>query len=261
MAAPTEKEKMLRGELYHAFSPALTAERTRCVHACNRFNNSGEVPRRRLVELWRDINQDSTPLPPRDPSATEEEDDAQFVDDPWVETPFKADYGYNIQLGKNVYINSNCVILDTCLVRIGARTLMGPNVSFYSGTHPLDPVVRNGTRGPELGKEIHVGEDVWIGGNVVFLPGVTIGRGATIGAGSVVTKDVPAFHVAAGNPARIIRKIETTMEDSAPPTSTTSTGAVDAKVASDSAPLGDSADQRQGAEAPMSSLTGSRWSN
>lgn len=65
---------------------------------------------------------------------------------------------------------------------------MGPNVSLYSGIHPLDPVLRNGTRGPEAGKEIHIGEDCWFGGDVVVLPGVTIGKGVTIGAGSVVTK-------------------------------------------------------------------------
>ncbi|EEB87789.1 hypothetical protein MPER_14718, partial [Moniliophthora perniciosa FA553] len=80
------------------------------------------------------------------------------------------------------------------------------------GTHPLDPAIRNGTAGPESGKEIHIGEDCWIGGNVTILPGVTIGRGATVGAGSVVTKDVPAFHVVAGNPARVIRRVQTTMD-------------------------------------------------
>jgi len=91
-------------------------------------------------------------------------------------------------VGEGVYINSNCVIINTCLVTIGARTLIGPNVGLYSGTHPLDPALRNGMQGPELGKEIHIGEDCWIGGSVVILPGVTIGKGATIGAGSVVTK-------------------------------------------------------------------------
>lgn len=93
-----------------------------------------------------------------------------------------------MKLGAGVFINFNCVIIDTCLVTIGARTLMGPNVSLYSGTHPLDPALRNGTRGPEAGKEIHIGEDCWFGGDVVVLPGVTIGKGVTIGAGSVVTK-------------------------------------------------------------------------
>ena len=129
---------------------------------------------------------DCRPLPPALP--TQEDDDGQFDDDPWVEPPIKFDYGTHIRVGSGVYINSNCTILDTCLVTIGARTLIGPNVSFFSGTHPLDPVIRNGTKGPELGGEIHIGEDCWFGGNAIVLPGVTIGTGCTIGAGSVVTK-------------------------------------------------------------------------
>ena len=161
-------------------------------------------------DIMISIIQDKTPLPPQ--AATPEEDDTLFEDDPWVEPPLAMDYGYNVRLGKNVFINFNSVFLDTCLTTIGDRTLVGPNVSFYSGTHPLDPVIRQGTRGPELGKEIHVEQDCWIGGNVVILPGVTIGRGSVVGAGSVVTKSVPAFTVVAGNPARVIRKIDTVMD-------------------------------------------------
>ena len=125
-------------------------------------------------------------MPPQNPNP--EEDDSLFDDDAWVEPPIHIDYGSNVRLGSNVFINFNCTILDTCLVTIGARTLIGPNVSFYSGTHPLDPELRNGTKGPELGKEIHVEEDCWIAGQVIILPGVRIGKGATVGAGSVVTK-------------------------------------------------------------------------
>jgi acetyltransferase-like isoleucine patch superfamily enzyme len=124
------------------------------------------------------------------------------------------DYGYNVRLGQGVFINFHSVFLDTCLITIGSRTLVGPNVYFYSATHPLDPLLRNGTQGPELGKEIHVGEDCWIGGNVTILPGVTIGRGSVVGAGSVVTKSVPEFSVVAGNPAKVIRKVETEMDPS-----------------------------------------------
>lgn len=129
---------------------------------------------------------DTTPVP--SPAASLEEDEVLLEGEPWVHPPIHVDYGTNVKIGAGVFINFNCTILDTCLVTIGARTLVGPNVSFYSGTHPLDPVLRNGTKGPELGGEIHVGEDCWIGGNVIILPGVTVGRGAVIGAGSVVTK-------------------------------------------------------------------------
>nr|POF05987.1 putative acetyltransferase [Quercus suber] len=117
------------------------------------------------------------------------------------------DYGTNVKLGENVYINFNCTILDTLSVTIGARTLLASNVSLFSATHPLDPMVRNGTKGPEMGGHIHIGEDCWIGGNVTILPNVTIGRASVVGAGSVVTKDVPPYTVVAGNPARKIRNI------------------------------------------------------
>jgi len=115
--------------------------------------------------------------------------------------------------GKGVFINFNCTFLDTGIITIGARTLVGPNCSFYAATHPLDPFLRNGIKGPELGADINIGEDCWFGGNCIVLPGVTLGRGVTVGAGSVVTKDVPAFHVVAGNPARILRKIEVSAPD------------------------------------------------
>ncbi|KIW24731.1 uncharacterized protein PV07_10426 [Cladophialophora immunda] len=158
------------------------------------------------------ITSDTRPLPP--PQRSLVEDDKLFEKEPWICGPIHADYGFNIILGQGAQLNFNSTFIDTCPIRIGARTLVGPNCSFYSGTHPLDPALRNGTNGPELGKEINIGEDCWLGGNVVVLPGVTIGRGSTIGAGSVVTKDIPAFHVAAGNPARILRKIQTTMDPS-----------------------------------------------
>ena len=134
----------------------------------------------------RSIVDDKTPLPPQ--AATEEEDEELFAEDPWVEPPIRVDYGTNVELGQNVFINFNATILDTCKVTIGARTLLASNVSLFSGTHPLDPKVRNGTKGPETGAEIHIEEDCWLGGNVTVLPGIRIGKGSVVGAGSVVTK-------------------------------------------------------------------------
>lgn len=129
---------------------------------------------------------DKTPLPP--PAETEEADEELFAEEAWVEPPIHIDYGVNVELGANVFLNFNTTIVDTCKIKIGARTLFGPNVSLYGGGHPLDPEVRNGTKGPEWGGSITIGEDCWIGGNVVVLPNVEIGKGSTIGAGAVVTK-------------------------------------------------------------------------
>ncbi|KAE8153240.1 trimeric LpxA-like protein [Aspergillus avenaceus] len=187
-----EKEnlaRMERGELYYAFTPQLVAARQRCSRLVSRFNRAGELSRREIAEFWKELTKSETPLP--SPGQTDEEEDALLQDYPWIERPINIDYGTNLAVGTNVFINFNCTFIDTCLVSIGWRTLVGPNVSFFSGTHPLDPDLRNGTNGPESGKPITIGEDCWIAGNVTVLPG-----------------DVPEYHVVAGNPARIIRKLE-----------------------------------------------------
>ncbi|TDZ13718.1 Maltose O-acetyltransferase [Colletotrichum spinosum] len=199
------KARMAAGELYYAFTADLVADRRRCAAACEKFNRAGDVTRRELALLVNDILKHDRPLP--EPAPDQEQDEQILADEPWIDGPVRMDYGYNVKLGKNVYINFNSVWIDTCTIEVGDRTLVGPNCSFYSAAHPLDPVLRNGTRGPEYGKPIKIGPDCWFGGNCVVLPGVTIGRGVTVGAGSVVTKDVPDFVAVAGNPARIIRDV------------------------------------------------------
>ena len=120
--------------------------------------------------------------------------------------PFYCDYGTNIELGEDVYFNFNCVVLDVMKVIIGSRTLIGPNVQIYTATHPMNYKERSS--GLEFAKAISIGEDVWIGGGVIICPGITIGDRTIIGAGSVVTKDIPSDMFAAGNPCKVIRKLE-----------------------------------------------------
>ncbi|PYI10149.1 acetyltransferase, CysE/LacA/LpxA/NodL family [Aspergillus sclerotiicarbonarius CBS 121057] len=187
MATSKEWQKMLNGELYWAWDADLQANRERCKAACDRFNQAGQVSRRRRVELWRDILGDKRPLPPVHPDP--KEDEKLFNDtDPFVDPPISVDHGLNFKVGKGTFLNINLLVLDTCLVTIGERVLFGPNVCIYGATHPMDPAVRRGLEGPEAGKEVHVEDDVWIGGSAIILAGVTIGQGSTVGAGSVVTK-------------------------------------------------------------------------
>lgn len=126
-------------------------------------------------------------------------------DGAFINPPFYCDYGTHIEVGKNFYANYNCTILDVAKVRIGDNCQMAPNVAIYTAGHPLHPVTRNSLY--EYGKEVTIGDNVWIGGNTVICPGVHIGDHVVIGAGSVVTRDIPDWSVAAGNPCRVLRKI------------------------------------------------------
>lgn len=126
-------------------------------------------------------------------------------DNAFINPPFYCDYGKNIEVGKHFFANYNCTILDVVKVIIGDNCLMAPNVAIYTAGHPIHPVSRNSFY--EYGKEITIGDNVWLGGNTVICPGVHIGDNVVIGAGSVVTKDIPDWSFAAGNPCRVIRKI------------------------------------------------------
>ena len=123
----------------------------------------------------------------------------------FVNPPFFCDYGSHIEVGKNFFANYNCTLIDVAKIKIGDNCMMAPNVSVYTAGHPVHPVSRNSAY--EYGKEVTIGDNVWLGGNTVICPGVHIGSNVVIGAGSVVTKDIPDWCVAAGNPCKVIRKI------------------------------------------------------
>ena len=123
----------------------------------------------------------------------------------FLNPPFYCDYGKNIHVGKYFFANYNCMIIDVAPVRIGDNCQMAPNVAIYTAGHPVHPAARNTAY--EYGIEVTIGDNVWLGGNTVVLPGVHIGDNTVIGAGSVVTKDIPAWCIAAGNPCKVIRRI------------------------------------------------------
>ena len=122
-----------------------------------------------------------------------------------VNQPFRCDFGCNIHVGENFFANFNLTVLDEAEVRIGNNAFIGPNVSIYTACHPLDAPTRNTFA--EWAEPVTIGDNVWIGGSVTILPGVTIGDNAVIGAGSVVCRDLPSDCVAAGNPAKVIKRI------------------------------------------------------
>lgn len=182
----TQREKMLKGELYIANDPELRRIFLHCKEYVRKYNaTTTEAERTVILKPLLGGSDDST----------------------YIEPPIYFDYGINTFIGKEFYSNANLVILDVAKVTIGDHVMLGPNVAIYTAGHPLDKELRR--QKYEYGKEVRIGNDVWIGGNVVINPGVTIGNNVVIGSGSVITKDIPSNVVAVGNPCRVIKHLQT----------------------------------------------------
>lgn len=182
----TEKEKMISGKPYRAFDEELTKERNHARKLVFDINSlrPDEIEKRNEI-LKRLLGSTGNKY--------------------CIEPPFRCDYGYNIGIGENFYSNYNLIILDCASVQIGENVLIGPNVSIYTAGHPLHYEMRN--QDYEYAFPVSIGNNVWIGGNAVINPGINIGDNSVIGSGSVITKDIPANVIAAGNPCYILREI------------------------------------------------------
>lgn len=182
----TEREKMLSGELYLASDPELVELHAKALDLLHDFNtlHPRKISERKniLRQLFGKLGQTFSITP-----------------------PFYCDYGCHIFAGENLYINSDCTILDCAEVHIGDNVLIATKVQLYAAYHPTDPTLRLTQK--ELAEPIHIGNNAWIGGGVIICPGVSIGANTTIGAGSVVTKDIPDNVVAVGNPCKVIKSV------------------------------------------------------
>jgi maltose O-acetyltransferase len=171
---------MLAGELYDAGDPELVADRERCQRLLRAFNADGDQAL--LPGLLARIGADTD-----------------------IRAPFFCDYGWNIAIGSGCFVNFNCVVLDVVPITIGDRVQIASAVQLLAADHPRDVATR--ASGLENGRPVTIEDDVWIGAGALICPGVTVGRGSIVGAGSVVTRDVPAGVVAAGNPCRVVRPV------------------------------------------------------
>jgi maltose O-acetyltransferase len=181
----TERDRMLRGELYDAGDPALVAARLAARRLTRQLDvlDPGDLTEhdRLLRELLGDIGAGS-----------------------WVESPFFCDYGSQINLGDRVFVNMGCVFLDAAPITLGDDVQLGPNVQLLTSDHPRDAAER--AHGRESAFPILIGARSWLGGGVIVLPGVEIGADVIVGAGSVVTRPLETGVVAAGNPCRVMSR-------------------------------------------------------
>ncbi|MCX2718117.1 sugar O-acetyltransferase [Lentiprolixibacter aurantiacus] len=189
----TEKDKMLNGENYNSRDPELLGIYHKTRKLLQEYNTlDSELTEERGYILKSLLGQVGKGV--------------------WIETPFFCDYGENISIGANTFINTNCIFLDNNAISIGKNGLIAPYVQIYTATHPLKASERilkdkNGSRYLTSTKPVSIGDNVWIGGNTVIFPGVEIGNNVTIGAGSLVTKSLPDNVLAFGNPCRIIKQL------------------------------------------------------
>jgi maltose O-acetyltransferase len=190
MSLKTIQEKMLAGEVYNCLEPELDAIRQLTKGMLRRFNQAETLAERQAIlqHLLGHLGQNAI-----------------------IEPPFYCPYGHNIYIGDYSFLNVYCTILDGNEVRIGQHVMIGPAVQIYTPAHLLQAEPR--IQGFEVAKAITIEDNVWIGGGAILLPGVKIGQNAVVGAGAVVTRDVPANMVVAGNPARVIKEIEQSITD------------------------------------------------
>jgi maltose O-acetyltransferase len=193
----SDREKMLRGDPYNSRDPELLAlaHRARGLLAAFATTPSTDQAARRqvLVELF-----------------------AHVGDGVWIEPPFFCDYGQQVSIGADTFVNVNCVFLDSAAIKIGSNVLIGPGVQLITATHPLRAVERivpaDERRANEATYRTHarpivIGDGAWIGAGSIVFGGVTIGENTSIGAGSIVTSDIQPNCLAFGQPARVQRRL------------------------------------------------------
>lgn len=182
----TEWEKLQKGLMYNDFDDDLFQRRVAAKKLFRAYNKTEDdqldLRRQLMSSLFKSVGSEV-----------------------WIEPDFRCEFGKNITIDDNVYINFGCVILDCAEVTIGANTLLGPNIGIYPVNHAIDAEER--INGRCCGKPVHIGKNVWLGGDVKILAGVTIGDNTIIGTGSIVTKSIPANVIAVGNPCKVIRAI------------------------------------------------------
>ena len=183
----TERERMERGLIYDPTAPEIAREQLPLLDKVWAFNQLKPSDEEKKQQYMHEVF-------------------AECGENCYIELPFRANWGgSHVHFGNFIYANYNLTLVDDGHIYVGDRALFGPNVTVATANHPLDPELRG--RGLQYNRDVVIGENVWIGSGAVIVPGVKIGANSVIGAGSIVTHDIPAGVLAAGNPCRVLREI------------------------------------------------------
>lgn len=180
-------EMLHDGSLYRSDDTALLEEQTACLERLYDFNatrpSEGAKREALLKEMFAELGENC-----------------------YIEPPLRSNWGEkHVHFGKGVYANFNLTLVDDTHIYVGDHTMIGPNVTLATAGHPILPALREEVY--QFNLPVRIGRSCWLGAGVIVLPGVTIGDNTVVGAGSVVTRDLPAGVVAAGNPCRVLREI------------------------------------------------------
>lgn len=180
-------EMLHDGSLYRSDDTALLEEQTACLERLYDFNatrpSEGAKREALLKEMFAELGENC-----------------------YIEPPLRSNWGgKHVHFGKGVYANFNLTLVDDTRIYVGDHTMIGPNVTLATAGHPILPALREEVY--QFNLPVRIGRSCWLGAGVIVLPGVTIGDNTVVGAGSVVTRDLPAGVVAAGNPCRVLREI------------------------------------------------------
>lgn len=182
----SEREKQLKGDWFLNNDPELKKIRVHCnqvIFALNELDNSQKEKRYVLLKgLFGSIGKGVN-----------------------IKSSFQCDYGSNIYVGDNVFVNCNCVFTDVGKIEIGDDTFIGPQVGIYTVNHPLDPVERK--KGVQRAQNVKIGKNCWIGGHATINPGVTLGDNVVVASGAVVTKSFGDNVLLAGVPAKVLKML------------------------------------------------------
>ena len=197
----TEKEKMIRGELYRPFDIHLVEERDRCKAALWRFNNScnavsglsAKEQNRLLKEVLVPPQNWNANSPSATAAAATPRSAGSIGQGAVVEAPFHCHYGYNIHISEDVMISEGCLFVDDCCIDIGAHTWIGPRVTILSSVAHANMQERKGTQSRYQGRPVTIEEDCYVGSGCTIYPGVRLRRGAYVAPGEVVKTDIVAY--------------------------------------------------------------------